>query len=273
MTVYDVEEYLSEPPYEYIVDVDQVYHLAARTGFFRVFNNPTECYSVNLQIAKSVFSACSILHKRVLFTSSSEVYGQALMQPLKEEDPCVITSPTHARGSYAMSKLVSEYDAFMTPGLDFIIARLFNTIGVGQTGKYGMVVPRMVEQALMTGEIKVFGSGQQTRTFCDVRDTVRALHGLMNSGNSRNIFNVGGASEITINELAFMVFDRTNVDGIVCQIPYAEAYGDKSFKDVKRRCPDISKIKNSIGWESRYTLNDTLDWIVHERRKDGNSTT
>ena len=208
---------------------------------------------------------CSKFKKRVLITSSSEVYGKHLHAPLAETDNIVYGPSSKFRWSYAASKLMDEFMALAyhrTNGLEVIIARLFNTVGPKRTGAYGMVIPRLVGQALKGQPLTVYGDGKQTRTFTYVKDVVDALMGLMASPKTTGeVFNVGGTEEISIEALAKKIIAMTGSDSKIDYIPYEVAF-EKDFEDMQRRVPDIQKIRDYIDFESKTDLDGILKSII-----------
>ncbi len=244
---------------------DQVYHLAAAVGVLYVLAHPFESIRTNIQGTEKVLELCNKFKKRVLITSSSEVYGKHLHAPLVETDNVIYGPSTKFRWSYAASKLMDEFMALAyhrTNGLDVVIARLFNTVGPRQTGAYGMVIPRFVGQALEGKALTVYGDGKQTRTFTYVKDVVDALMGLMASPDATGqVFNVGGTEEISIDSLARKIIAMTGSDSTIEYIPYDVAFA-KDFEDMRRRVPSIQKIKDCIGFEPKTDLNGILENVI-----------
>jgi len=244
---------------------DRVYHLAAAVGVFYVLEHPFESIRTNIQGTEKVLELCSKFRKRVLITSSSEVYGKHLHAPLVETDNIIYGPSSKFRWSYAASKLMDEFMALAyhrTNGLEIVIARLFNTVGPKQTGAYGMVIPRFVGQALEDQSLTVYGDGKQTRTFTYVKDVLEALMGLMASPKATGeLFNVGGTEEISIEDLAKKIIAMTGGGSKIEYIPYEVAF-EKDFEDMQRRVPDIQKIKNCIGFEPKTDLDGTLQSVI-----------
>lgn len=244
---------------------DRVYHLAAAVGVLYVLQHPFESIRTNIQGTEKVLELCSKFKKRVLITSSSEVYGKHLHAPLVETDNIIYGPSSKFRWSYAASKLMDEFMALAyhrTNGLEVIIARLFNTVGPRQTGAYGMVIPRLVGQALKGEPLTVYGDGKQTRTFTYVKDVVDALMGLMASPKATaEVFNVGGTEEISIEALAKKIIAMTGSDSNIVYIPYEVAF-EKDFEDMQRRVPDIQKIKDHIGFEPKTDLDGILKSVI-----------
>lgn len=244
---------------------DRVYHLAAAVGVLYVLEHPFESIRTNIQGTEKVLELSQKFKKRVLITSSSEVYGKHLHAPLVETDNIIYGPSSKFRWSYAASKLMDEFMALAyhrTNGLEVVIARLFNTVGPGQTGAYGMVIPRLVGQALKGQPLTVFGDGKQTRTFTYVKDVVNALIGLMESPKATGeLYNVGGTEEISIEDLAKKIIAMTNSDSKIEYIPYEVAFG-KDFEDMERRVPGIQKIKDCIGFEPKTDLDGILKSVI-----------
>jgi UDP-glucose 4-epimerase len=244
---------------------DWVYHLAAAVGVLYVLEHPFESIRTNIQGTEKVLELCDKFKKRVLITSSSEVYGKHLHAPLVETDNIIYGPSSKFRWSYAASKLMDEFMALAyhrTNGLQVVIARLFNTVGPGQTGAYGMVIPRLVGQALRGQPLTVHGNGKQTRTFTYVKDVVEALMGLMESPKAiGDVFNVGGTEEISIEDLAKKIIAMTKSSSEIEYVPYEVAF-EKDFEDMERRVPGIEKIKACIGFEPKTDLNGILKNVI-----------
>jgi UDP-glucose 4-epimerase len=237
---------------ELVGTCDVVFHLAAAVGVRTILNYPLESIKTNIQGTEKVLELCAKFKKKVLIASTSEVYGKHLHAPLVETDNIIYGPSSKFRWSYAASKLMDEFTALAyhrTKGLEVIITRLFNTVGPRQTGAYGMVIPRLVQQALCHQPLTVYGDGMQTRTFTYVNDVVRALMGLIAEERSvGDVFNVGGIEEITIYDLAQKIIALTGSSSKIELIAYEEVF-EKDFEDMQRRVPGIEKIKNLIGFE------------------------
>lgn len=248
---------------------DVVFHLAAAVGVRYILEHPLESIIANIDGTKVVLELCNKFKKKVLITSSSEVYGKQTNDSLTETDDVVYGPSCKSRWSYAASKLLDEFLALAyhrTKGLNTIIVRLFNTVGPRQTGAYGMVIPRFVSQALKGGPITVYGDGTQTRTFTYVKDVVDALIKLMEvPGAVGEVFNIGGNEEISIKELALKIKKMTNSDSEIKYIPYNEAF-EKNFEDMKRRVPSLEKIKGLIGFEPKTDLDSILKSVIEWTR-------
>ena len=255
---------------ELVYKCDVVYHLAAAVGVRLIVERPVHTMVTNVQGTETVLEFCSRFGKRVLVASSSEVYGDHRTEtPLAEADRRVYGPTTEKRWLYADSKAMDEFLALgyhQEKNLDCVIVRLFNTVGPRQSGQYGMVIPRFVGQALAGAALEVHGDGTQTRSFCHVRDTIRALKGLMDATEiSGEIFNVGGTERISVLELADRVRTLTGSTSELVFIPYTEVYG-LGIEDTLHREPSIDKIRGAVGWEPSRTLDQILgDVIEHSR--------
>jgi UDP-glucose 4-epimerase len=250
---------------ELIGPADLVFHLAAAVGVRYIIENPLESIKTNIQGTEMVLDLCSRFDKKVLIASSSEVYGKHLHAPLVETDNVVYGPSTKSRWSYAASKLMDEFTALAyhsTKELNVVIARLFNTVGPRQTGAYGMVIPRFIEQALKNLPITVYGDGTQTRTFTYVKDVVHVLMELMKHQQTvGEVFNIGGTEEISIYDLAQKIVAKTDSKSVIEKIPYEKAF-KKDFEDMQRRVPSIEKIKAFIGFEPMTDLDTILTHTI-----------
>jgi UDP-glucose 4-epimerase len=203
--------------------------------------------------------------KRIVIASTSEVYGKNENAPFKEDDDCVLGPTVKSRWSYACSKAIDEFLGlayFRSAGVPVVIVRYFNTIGPRQVGRYGMVVPRFVRQALKGEPITVYGDGEQSRSFTDVADTVRATMALSMSPEAiGGVFNIGNGHEITVNELAARVKQLTGSASPIVHVPYDQAY-EQGFEDTRRRVPDISKLRATIGFSPEFDLDSSLRKVI-----------
>ena len=257
---------------ELVEESSVVFHLAAAVGVELIVRNPVHAIETNILGTREVLNIARRYNRKVLLASTSEIYGKNVNVPFKEDDDRVLGSTTKGRWSYSTSKAVDEFLALAyhrQMGLPVVIFRLFNTIGPRQTGRYGMVVPRFVRQALNHEPLTIYGDGQQSRCFCDVSDAVRAIIGLAESSKAvGEVFNIGATEELSIVELAKRVLQITGVDvredtlnALLKFVPYEEAY-EAEFEDMRRRVPDTTKIKNAIGWEPQISLDESLKKIV-----------
>jgi UDP-glucose 4-epimerase len=248
-----------------VAESDYVVHLAAALGVLNIVNNPLESLKTNLQGSELVLEACDKYRRPVLIASTSEIYGKNDKVPLNEEDDRIIGHPLKSRWSYSEAKAVDEslaYFYFLESKLPARIVRFFNTVGPRQVGHYGMVVPRFVEAALKNQPLNVYGSGEQIRCFCHVKDAIRALMLVIGSDKTiGEVFNIGNDQQVTIMELAKKVIELTGSKSEIETIPYEEAY-PKGFEDMQRRVPDISKIKRVLGWEPEINLDQIIKDIA-----------
>jgi UDP-glucose 4-epimerase len=248
-----------------IKDVDLVLHMAAALGVNTILESPLESISTNIAGSEVVLNAAANHKKRILIASTSEIYGKNPKQPLNETDDRVVGSPQKIRWSYSDAKAIEEAMAFslnQEKGLKVTTARLFNTVGPRQSAHYGMVVPRFVRSALKNEPINIYGDGTQSRVFCHVDDAIEALLALVATDKTINeVYNVGGAGEITIKELADAVIKETNSQSSIEFIPYEKAYAP-GFEDMQRRVPDISKIKQDLNWAPKKNLSQIISDVA-----------
>jgi UDP-glucose 4-epimerase len=252
-------------------ECDTIFHLAAAVGVQLIVKDPVRTIETNILGTHAVLQAAARYRKKTVLISTSEIYGKGVKVPFAEDDDRLLGPTTKERWSYADSKAIDEYLGlayYKQHELPVVITRLFNTVGPRQTGQYGMVIPRFVTQALQGQALTVYGDGRQTRCFCNVRDTVRALIALGASEQAvGEVFNVGSTGEISILDLARMILKQCGGDPTrICFIPYDQAY-EPGFEDMQRRMPDIQKIRNMIGWTPEITLAETLDEIIRYHRE------
>ena len=244
---------------------DVIVHLAAAVGVKLVVEQPVHTIETNIMGTEAVLKAAARYRAKVIIASTSEVYGKGARVPFREEDDVVLGPTSRSRWAYAASKMVDEFLALayhQKYDLPVVIARLFNTVGPRQTGRYGMVVPRFVRQALAGEPITVYGDGSQSRCFCDVSDTVRALKALLSHEEAvGKVFNVGSTEEVAILELAQRVKALTGSDSSIRFVPYAEAYAP-GFEDMQRRVPDTTRIQSVTGWRPRHDLDAILQRVI-----------
>jgi UDP-glucose 4-epimerase len=251
---------------------DYIFHMAAVVGMFRVLSEPVKTLAVNIAGCERLLRAAYAgkWNPHVMIASSSEVYGASTAIPFKEDHDLTIGSLTNLRWNYSTSKLANEtFGISYAKKFDMPVTtvRLFNTIGPRQTGRYGMVVPRFVNQAISNKPITVFGDGSQTRSFCDVRDTVVMLDKLVSSPLSKGeIVNVGNDREISIIQLAELIKERAGSSSSIVYVPYVEAYG-KEYQDVARRKPSLEKMYSLTHFQHKWTLEDTVDDLIARSRK------
>lgn len=267
---YRVDSVANRPLLAELVDAsDAIFHLAAAVGVRLIVESPVRTIETNVKLTELVLETANKKKRPVLVASTSEVYGKSAAIPFKEDGDLVMGSTTKGRWSYACSKALDEFLAiayWKERKLPVVVARLFNTVGPRQTGRYGMVVPTFVRQALAGEPLTVYGDGTQSRCFTHVKDSVRALAGLMASPEAvGGVFNVGSTEEISILGLAKKVKESVKSDSPIRLVPYDEAYED-GFEDMPRRVPDLTKVKALIGYAPTQTLDDIiLDVVAHER--------
>jgi UDP-glucose 4-epimerase len=259
---YVIDSVLNKPLMAELVDeADLIFHLAAAVGVRLIVESPVRTIETNIKGTEIVLEVAAKKKKPVVVFSTSEVYGKSDLDRFSETDDFVLGPSVKGRWSYAASKLIDEFLAlayFKEKKLPVIIIRLFNTVGPRQTGRYGMVIPRFVQQALRGEPITVFGDGKQTRTFTHVRDAVGAILKLAeHPGAIGEIFNVGGREEISIEALARRVKEVLRSPSPITYIPYESAY-EEGFEDMRKRVPDLSKVRNLIGYKPRFTLDDII---------------
>lgn len=255
-------------------ECDVVIHLAAAVGVELIIRDPVHVIETNILGAHAVLKVANRYRKKVLLASTSEIYGKGARVPFAEDDDRVLGPTTTARWSYSTSKAVDEFLALayhQQKNLPVVVFRLFNTVGPRQTGRYGMVVPRFVDQALAGQPLTVYGDGRQARCFLHVADAVRAIVALAECPTAvGQVFNVGSTEEISILDLARRVVALAGgADGGIRLVPYDEAYGP-GFEDMQRRVPDVGKIARHVGWQPQRSLDEILnDVIAYARASSG----
>jgi UDP-glucose 4-epimerase len=263
---YAIDSVTNEPVCAELIDrVDVIFHLAAAVGVRLIVESPVNTIETNVHGTEMVLKLANKKKKKVLLASTSEVYGKSNDVPFHEEADLVLGPTSKGRWSYACSKAIDEFLAlayFKEKRLPVVIVRLFNTVGPRQTGRYGMVVPNFVKQALLGHPLTVFGDGTQRRCFTYVSDVVDALVRLADQeGAVGQVFNIGNSTEeITILDLAMRVKERTRSKSEIVLVPYAEAY-EEGFEDMPRRVPDTSKLTALIGYEPQVHLDEILDRV------------
>lgn len=248
---------------------DVTIHLAAAVGVRLIVDQPVHTIETNVHGTEVVLGAVARKRKLVMLASTSEVYGKAVKVPYSEADDLVLGPTMNSRWAYACSKALDEWLGLAYARerrVPVIIARLFNTVGPRQTGRYGMVLPNFAAQAVRGDPITVFGTGEQSRCFCHVHDVVEALsHLMVTSAAVGQAFNIGSDREVTINGLAEMVRDAAGSDSPIVHVPYAEAYAE-GFEDMQRRVPDIRKLERAIGFRPTRSLEQIITDVVAEQR-------
>ena len=254
---------------EWIDRCDVVYHLAAAVGVKLIVESPVNTIETNVHGTEVVLKLANKKKKKVLITSTSEVYGKSTAVPFREDQDLVLGPTTKGRWSYACSKAIDEFLAIAywhEKRLPVIIVRLFNTVGPRQTGRYGMVIPNFVQQALSNEPITVYGDGEQSRAFGYVGDIARALADLARHPQAvGEVFNIGNTTEITMNALAERIRQMTGSLSEIVHIPYDRAY-EQGFEDMPRRVPDISKIQRLTGYQPSVELDEILERVIADFR-------
>lgn len=252
---------------------DRIYHMAAVVGVYRVIAEPTRVLAVNIAATERLLRAAHDggWKPQVVLASSSEVYGHNDEDILSEDQDLVVSSRAGTRWGYSVSKIADEALGMSFAqrfGIPAVISRFFNTVGPRQIGRYGMVVPRFVAQAVRNEPITVYGGGRQTRSFCDVRDTVVALSSLADCHAGKEgsvVTNVGNDREISIVELAELVIARAGSSSTIQHMSLEQAYGE-DFEDIRRRRPNLQRLRESTGFQHKYRLEDTIDHLIARER-------
>jgi UDP-glucose 4-epimerase len=245
-----------------VAESDLILHMAAALGVYNILENPIESISTNFYGSEITLNAAAKYDKRILIASTSEIYGKNPKQPLSETDDRVIGAPQKLRWTYSDAKALEEATAhalFLTKNLKVTTVRLFNTVGPRQTGKYGMVIPRFILAALENTPIKIFGSGLQSRVFCHVIDSVKAIIALVSDKNTiGEVFNIGGLDEISVLNLAKLIIERTGSKSDLVFMSYDDAYSI-GYEDMARRVPDITKLTSFTGWLPKLDIKTIID--------------
>lgn len=259
---------------ELVDRVDVVFHLAAAVGVKLIVENPTRTIETNLRGSENVFEAAAKKGKLVVMASTSEVYGKGVKIPYSEDDDLLLGPTTKSRWGYACSKAIDEYLIFayrQERDLPFIVVRFFNTVGAGQSGRYGMVLPNFVRQGLAGEDITVYGTGDQQRCFADVGDVVDCVLQLVELESAvGQVFNIGSNAEISINQLAEIVRERTAAGSSIVHVPYEQAYS-AGFEDITRRVPDLRKLEAAIAHRPQSTIEEIVDRVIASMRAHGDS--
>jgi UDP-glucose 4-epimerase len=256
---------------ELVHQCDVVVHLAAAVGVKLIVEQPLRSLTTNIRGSEIVIEAAHRYRRKILLASSSEIYGKNGHGPLNEEADRILGSPAVVRWAYSAAKCVDEMLAnayHKERGLPTIVVRLFNTVGPRQSPAYGMVIPRLVRQALTGRPLTVFGAGTQTRCFAHVADAVDVIVRLLEHEKAiGGTFNVGSSDEISIIELARLIIDRCGSASPIRMVPYDQAY-EHGFEDMQRRVPDTTKVRRLTGWQPRHTLNDILRDVIAEASQE-----
>ena len=246
-------------------EVDVCLHLASAVGVELVVSRPLESLLRNVRGYDVVISAAARHGRRLLFASTSEIYGKSSAESLNEDADRILGSPFVSRWSYSTAKAFGEalaHELFRADGARNVVVRLFNTVGPRQTGAYGMVLPRFVRQALAGEDLTVYGTGRQSRCFVHVHDAVEAIVGLCDAeASDGKVFNVGSSRAVTIHELAHMVIERTQTSSRITYVSYEDAYGE-GFAELPRRRPDCSRLERLTGWRPTRSLEETIDDVI-----------
>ena len=249
---------------------DVIFHLAAAVGVKLIVEKPLESLATNIRGSEIVFEKAHKYGTKVMVTSTSEIYGKNTSDRLKEDDDRILGSPLKSRWSYSEAKAIDEilaYTYWKEKGLETVIVRLFNTVGPRQTGSYGMVIPRFVNQAVRGEPITVYGDGSQTRCFCFVADVVGALVDLIDNPEAYGkVFNVGGTQEISMSDLAHKIVDLAGSSSKVRYVSYEDAY-EEGFEDMQRRVPDITRVNALIDFEPSAGLDEIIELVIAEQRQ------
>jgi UDP-glucose 4-epimerase len=282
-SIHNIDHLKGEPGFSYVIDTiqnrsvmaelidaaDVVYHLAAAVGVRLIIEHPVHTIETNIMGTEMVLNLAAKKQKRVVIASTSEVYGKTHVIPFSEDSDIVLGPTSRSRWSYACSKAIDEFLAlayWKERRVPVVIVRFFNTVGPRQTGRYGMVIPSFVKQALAGEPITVFGDGQQSRCFTWVGDAVNALIEVASRGEAiGQVFNIGSDQEIAIGDLAEMIRTMTQSASPIVYVPYQEAY-EEGFEDMRRRVPDLTKIRKLIGYEPSFTLPKILGEVIEYYR-------
>ncbi|MFE6029467.1 NAD-dependent epimerase/dehydratase family protein [Streptomyces niveus] len=255
--------------------VDRIYHLAAAVGVFTIMGKTLESLRTNLGGTETVLEAARRHDVPILVASTSEVYGKNTADGLTEDADRIVGSPLKNRWSYAEAKALDETMAYLYGveyGVRTVIVRLFNTVGPRQSGRYGMVIPRFVQQALAGEPVTLFGDGQQIRCFCHVLDVIPSLVALLeDEGAHGTVFNLGSSEQVSMAELAAKVIAATGSSSTVVKIPYEQAYGP-GFEDMQRRIPNCDKARGRIGFRPTRTLDDIIESVIAQHRGSKSQT-
>lgn len=287
-SIRNIEHLKGHPRFRYVIDTmmnapllselvdgaDHVFHLAAAVGVQLIVESPVRTIETNVGCTELLLATADKKKRKVFIASTSEVYGKSPDVPFREDGDLVLGATTRGRWAYAASKAIDEFLAiayWKERRLPSVIARFFNTVGPRQTGRYGMVVPRFVGQALSGEPLTVFGDGKQSRCFTHVSDAVRAAIALADADHTvGEVFNIGSTQEISMLDLAHRVVQLTESSSTIEFIPYASAYGE-NFEDMPRRVPSLEKVRRTVGYEPRMTLDETLLSVIAHLRDSGAS--
>ncbi len=268
-----IDSVLNESLLERIIrETDEIFHLASSVGVQLIMNNPVHTIENIFQGTAVVFKFAARYRKKVLLTSTSEVYGKSQDIPFKEDGDRVEGATTMHRWAYANAKALDEFLAlayFKTAGLPVVVVRLFNTVGPRQSADYGMVIPKMIGASIREKQIQVYGDGLQSRCFCHVNDVIDALCLLMKNKKSEGeVINVGSNQEISMIELAKKIKEKSQNEPEIVLVPYEKIYPNGGFEDMRRRVPSISKIFSLINWKPTFSIDDIIDSVLNHIEKN-----
>jgi len=253
-----------------IEQCDMVFHLAAAVGVRLIVERPVHTIETNIHGSEVVLNIANKFRKKILIASTSEVYGKSVAVPFREDDDTVLGSTKFSRWSYACSKAIDEFLGlayYEQYGLPVIVTRFFNTVGPRQTGQYGMVIPRFVEQALKNEPIQIYGTGKQCRCFGYVGDVIEGAIALMNCPTAAGrVYNIGATEEISIDDLAKKIIKMTGSKSMIQHLSYEEAYG-KPFDDMMRRIPCLDRIRETVGYQPKTTLDQMLESVINSMKE------
>ena len=283
-SIKNLDNVISHPKFKFVYDnvrntetmhvlieqCDMVFHLAAAVGVRLIVERPVHTIETNIHGSEVVLNIANKFRKKILIASTSEVYGKSVAVPFREDDDTVLGSTKFSRWSYACSKAIDEFLGlayYEQYGLPVIVTRFFNTVGPRQTGQYGMVIPRFVEQALKNEPIQIYGTGKQCRCFGYVGDVIEGAIALMNCPTAAGrVYNIGATEEISIDDLAKKIIKMTGSKSMIQHLSYEEAYG-KPFDDMMRRIPCLDRIRETVGYQPKTTLDQMLESVINSMKE------
>ncbi len=256
---------------ELVHECDTIVHLAAAVGVRLIMEEPLRSLNTNIRGAEIIIEAALHYRRKILLASTSEIYGRNSAVPLKETSDCILGPPTVPRWAYSTAKAMAEILAFayhQERNLPAVVVRFFNTVGPRQSPAYGMVIPRLVQQALAGEPLTIYGDGSQTRCFCHVSDVISAVLAVLEHPDAvGEIFNIGSDEEVTILELSRRVLEHTGSSSEIQLIPFDKAF-QSAFEDIPRRVPDTSKVRALTGWQPTQMLDDILQETIAQTRAE-----
>ena len=283
-SIKNLDNVISHPKFKFVYDnvrntetmhvlieqCDMVFHLAAAVGVRLIVERPVHTIETNIHGSEVGLNIANKFRKKILIASTSEVYGKSVAVPFREDDDTVLGSTKFSRWSYACSKAIDEFLGlayYEQYGLPVIVTRFFNTVGPRQTGQYGMVIPRFVEQALKNEPIQIYGTGKQCRCFGYVGDVIEGAIALMNCPTAAGrVYNIGATEEISIDDLAKKIIKMTGSKSMIQHLSYEEAYG-KPFDDMMRRIPCLDRIRETVGYQPKTTLDQMLESVINSMKE------